>query len=90
MGDVIEVNFRSEKYAEGPAHCLGCAHRWDAVVPYGTEILECPSCGGEEGIFTGLFAPAEKVWECGCGNQLFYYTEKGALFCPTCGAEQAF
>jgi hypothetical protein len=74
--------------AQGEAFCLQCRHEWQAVVPAGKSVcdilLECPQCQTMTGRLRYDFAPAGNVWECHCGNQLFYITPEGH-FCPNCG-----
>lgn len=36
-------------WEQGPVTCRACHRFWIAVRPYGTEPLECPSCGEREG-----------------------------------------
>jgi hypothetical protein len=76
----------AEVHLEGPALCLVCDHRWEAVVPPGTVWLECPSCRTEKGVFTGPCYPHEGgyLWRCNCGCELFQITPS-ALRCYHCG-----
>lgn len=70
----------------GDAFCLQCGHHWVAVAPPGTVRLECPECHTEKGLFKFecVVPDGTAVWECGCGNQLFYLTPVGHL-CANCG-----
>lgn len=70
----------------GDAKCLTCNHEWVAVAPIGTVDLECPKCSTFKGVFMYMTAP-EVVWECNCGNQLFFIDEHGPM-CSKCGLRQ--
>lgn len=89
MGDVVE--FRkpanpSDQYANGPAFCNSCGHKWKAVAAVGATQLECPECHTLKGRWLLNFAPSpgELVKQCKCGNQLFFATLHG-LMCIECG-----
>lgn len=71
----------------GPVRCIGCKHEWVAVSPVGVyDELECPSCGALKGVRTSTIAPEDgEVWQCNCGNQLFFLTPTGAPLCANCG-----
>jgi Zn finger protein HypA/HybF involved in hydrogenase expression len=73
-------------HATGQAICLHCQHSWVAIAPVGTIDLECPECKLPKGAFNYACVPPDdvKVWECHCGNQLFYITPEGH-WCPNCG-----
>lgn len=80
----------TEPHGHGKAFCIACNHNWQAVAPVGVTELECPQCKTMKGRYTFAFAPStEKVWECGCGNQLFNFDMNG-IFCPNCGVYQTF
>lgn len=72
----------------GKVKCLSCRHEWIAVRPIGTVWHECPACTLSMGRTMGSIDYDEKdanmVWNCSCGNDLFYLTEKTAE-CPVCG-----
>ncbi len=80
-----------EQHGTGEAFCMACDHRWVAVAPTGTTILECPSCKRHTGHFKFEFAPSEGqlVRECTCGNQYFYLTPDGHM-CVSCGIYQEY
>lgn len=42
---------------QGPATCLDCGHRWEAVAPPGTVTMTCKSCGLDKGVWVGTFLP---------------------------------
>lgn len=71
---------------EGRVKCLACQHTWQAVAPYGTIWLECPSCTLVRGTWLFPFSRPEGclLWTCKCGNQLLLVTETKVL-CPHCG-----
>lgn len=91
MGSVVEFK-RPEKelpHATGEAFCARCDHTWVAVAPVGTTLFECPNCHTHGGMFKFMCAPEAPVWNCPCGNQLFYITTEGH-FCPNCGIWQRY
>mgnify|MGYP000489409234 CR=1 FL=1 len=75
-------------HIDGEAKCLACQHEWVAVAPTGTLGLDCPECGAFKGVFKGLTAP-DTVWECTCGNSLFFISPEGSM-CSICGEVQVF
>lgn len=84
MADIIKMNDRTY---EGIAFCIDCRHEWLAVSEK-HEWLECPECGLIKGRFKYQFEPhADPLWECLCGNNLFFATRAG-YFCPNCGKWQ--
>lgn len=92
MSNVVEFAPRHEKtdpHATGEAFCLACDHVWVAVVPVGETLFECPSCRSMQGRFRYEVVPSCDVWECQCGNQLFYITPDGH-WCPRCGILQQY
>ena len=36
-------------HISGPVICTRCRHKWIAVRPVGTDLLECPVCGASRG-----------------------------------------
>lgn len=89
MSNVVDIPLGSnDPHGHGEAFCLGCGHEWQAVVPLGTTRLECPKCHSMKGLLKFEFIP-EEMWECGCGNRLFYITSDGHV-CANCGAEQNY
>jgi len=85
MGDVVELNSNRAGWLTGPAICLGCRHEWTNVSRGGDVTLLCPSCGTYKGVPKGLVYPKE-VWECVCGNDMFFLTRSGAV-CARCGSQ---
>ena len=81
----------SEQHGQGESFCLQCGHTWQAVVPTGVTRFECPECRTMKGLMRFEFRPAEGqlVWECRCGNRLFYMTQDGHL-CANCGIYQSY
>jgi len=72
----------------GDARCLQCGHQWVATVPAGEAWIECPACHTNKGAFIGKCYPRDGlIWECACGNDLFFKTPDGNL-CPICGLYQ--
>lgn len=80
-----------DQHGAGKAFCFGCKHEWIAVAPTGLTEFECPNCGAYKGRWRFGFYPAlnDEVWECACGNQLFYMTPDGHL-CANCGIYQSY
>lgn len=78
-------------FASGQAACLGCGHRWAAVAPVGVLRFECPACRATKGLWVFEFVPPDGVplWQCDCGNNLFYHTPDGHM-CPSCGIYQEY
>jgi hypothetical protein len=79
------------QHGYGEAFCIACNCTWGACAPTGTTVLECPNCKAMKGHFKFKFAPADGqfVYECDCGNQLFYLTPDGHL-CANCGVYQIY
>lgn len=88
MGEVIDLTKTREEnrpHLEGRAICGACKHEWHAVAPAGTTELECPKCFTMMGLFkTDVTPHGGVIWQCKCGNDLFYLTPDGAL-CRRCG-----
>lgn len=88
MSKIIDLAaHRYDPHREGPAECVHCGHAWMAVAPVGTEVLDCPACGLETGVFSGLVMRDGPEWHCGCGNAFFRIAAEG-IYCPVCGAWQ--
>ena len=89
MGDVVPII--GKQHGQGDAFCITCEHSWQAVAPTGTVWLECPQCHTMKGLFRFAFFPADgqMVWQCNCGNQLFYLTPEGHM-CANCGIYQRY
>ena len=86
-----KVSESVEQHGCGEAFCIACNHTWQAVVPTGTTIFECPSCHTMKGRYRFEFMPksGDLVRECNCGNQLFYLTTLGHM-CANCGTYQEY
>jgi hypothetical protein len=83
-------------HARGPALCIDCKNRWEAVVDEqalrdADGWLECPVCGLYKGRMQGPFMPmvGSKLWHCQCNCNLFHITPAG-VHCPNCGRTQEF
>jgi hypothetical protein len=74
----------------GPAFCLECRHRWVAVAPVGSTVLECPACGCFKGGRLAMVQRAGPHWVCNCENALFFIRQGGDIYCANCGADQVF
>lgn len=92
MGDVVDLKIVTknddaeggdEPHLEGPAFCGACHHEWQAAVPHGTTLLECPKCSRWWGALKHAIEPKES-WRCNCGEALFWLTPTGAM-CRRCG-----
>lgn len=94
MSEVVElfpkVEPEDEPHLAGEAFCGACGHEWAGVAPVGTSKLECPNCKRWWGLFKHPVDAAEgtTVWECNCGNDLFFITG-AAIKCRKCGAPQS-
>lgn len=93
MGEVVAFREKSDPHCSGPAVCLGCRHKWAAVAPVGTWLLECPSCGTLKGVYEGLCQaqPGDLAFACNCGCKALTAYKRGALFhliCMKCGVDQ--
>jgi len=88
MTNVIQLHKKDEgPHATGEAFCMHCKYEWVATAPIGlNERFECPACTSHKGMFKYQFAPSDddELYECNCGNQLFYITPEGHL-CANCG-----
>lgn len=84
---VVAFPKKPAPHLSGTVRCIGCKHEWEAVSPVGVyDELECPSCGAFKGVRTSTIAPEDgEVWQCNCGNQLFFLTPTGAPLCANCG-----
>ena len=79
MGTVTDLTaYREHKYPteEWRAMCTACKGMWRAVVPVGTNWLECPHCGLETGAETHL---------CPCGSDVFQILPSVGIACVDCG-----
>ena len=48
MTDIVDID-EHRQHIFGPVVCTRCRHKWVAVRPVGTDLLECPVCGGNRG-----------------------------------------
>jgi hypothetical protein len=80
-----------EQHGCGDAFCMSCGHEWVGVAPTGSTFFECGQCHRWTGHWKfGFYPPTDtKVWQCNCGNQLFYMTPEGHL-CASCGIYQRY
>lgn len=87
MDNVISLDAH-RPHKHGPAKCLACGHKWEAVLPIPGAFtdFQCPGCGLYKGVFVGLFELPEGTlhYECKCGNALFELSPDYAS-CPLCG-----
>lgn len=86
MSNVIQLHNREgSPHMQGPARCVACGHKWEAVAPVGTKQLQCPKCHTLKGLFMNPVAPSEnQIWTCACGCQLFFIGPK-YMHCYQCG-----
>lgn len=49
MADIVDLDAR-RAHTASVASCMACWHEWAAVVPVGTDLLECPRCGKDLGV----------------------------------------
>ena len=84
MTNVVNLAER-RPHVSGKAKCLHCKHEWVAVAPEMASPLECPECGLDKGVFSGLASRAELLhYTCGCGSDTFFLSENGP-YCANCG-----
>lgn len=90
-GQIIDLQSRKPVATlEGSAHCRECGHSWQAVIPVGHVVLECPACRTFKGVFDyGMLPEKGTIWRCNCGNDLFIIRPEG-LLCYRCGAVPSF
>ena len=68
----------------GPARCLDCGAKWEAVAPIGMTVIDCPKCGAQKGARLAMVQKEGAHWTCVCGNALYFIQEEGS-YCPNCG-----
>jgi hypothetical protein len=85
-GKVLRFEKPTVPHLRGPARCLGCGYRWEAVAPEGTiTSLECPDCARFHGVFEGVTEPEHGTrFVCDCGCDLYYILPSGCQ-CLMCG-----
>ena len=52
MGEVVSNVTRiadARPHLCGPAYCVDCRHKWEAVAPIGMTVMTCPNCGQNKG-----------------------------------------
>jgi hypothetical protein len=92
MGSVVEFKQREEPHQSGEAVCISCRHKWVAVAPVGTWLLECPQCTAVKGVFrwpTGA-DEGDSLFVCKCGCEaLTAYIHQGKfrLRCMSCAID---
>lgn len=79
-----------EPHLSGNAQCIGCGHKWVAVAPVGTVVMDCPECTLPKGRFRNACAPVEdaEIWQCTCGGDLFMVVKNAGYMCVACGFYQ--
>lgn len=84
---LAEHKIENSPHVSGPALCLGCGHKWQAVLPVPVpSVFDCPKCTLEKGVYRGLCAPPEDediIFKCNCGNERFL-SQPGGMFCECC------
>lgn len=91
MADVIildgvrKLRKEAEPHMHGPAQCVHCHHKWEAVAPVGVSTLQCPSCFTNKGLFTNFVDYTEPRWQCDCGSQFFAIGQHKGIYCIQCG-----
>jgi len=85
LNDYKEAN---SPHQAGPAQCIECGHKWEAVAPVSVVSFKCPKCGTNKGVWSGVCLPSdEKVVHCSvCENTLFFLLAETGL-CAKCGVE---
>lgn len=81
-----EVEPEEIPHISGDAICSNCNNQWVAVAPVGTDDIECPECRTFRANFKYFCAPSDDspIFQCNCGETLFWITPKGCL-CRGCG-----
>ena len=84
MSDDKITNLDSRRpHLSGDCVCSSCGHEWPCVIQVGLANVECPKCSTMFGALKHPIEPA-RYYTCGCGNNRFWWTPKGAL-CQKCG-----
>lgn len=84
MGDVVDITSKLP-HMSGKCQCLHCKHKWVGVAPIGTLSLECPECGLNKGVFSGVSA-TENLFMCECSSLHFVLSvDVGGAICSNCG-----
>ena len=82
-----------EPHSHGTAKCMNCKHEWEAVVPTGTHVLDCPQCESHRGMWKYPFAAPVGSAYLSCANcdseHLYTYIMQGARYvrCASCGSD---
>ena len=78
-------------WVTGPAICLRCRHKWEALSEATMRSLECPECGLSTGVPRGVIVPSqdEEMWTCNCSNDTFWVLRDG-IMCLVCGERMDF
>lgn len=88
MAKIVELSeHRYDPHRAGAAECLCCGRAWMAVARVGVDVLTCPACGHETGVWSELVMVRGPEWFCECGNGFFRIAPEG-IYCPACGAWQ--
>lgn len=66
--------------------CPDCKHQWVGVAPVGTCWFDCPQCDSSRAHARFPVMP-KTVWECSCGNDVFYLKPGGCACCTRCGID---
>lgn len=77
-----------DEHIQGEAHCMYCNHKWSAIAPIGTIILECSKCHCMKGVFTNAVLP-DAYWQCSCGCCFFVISGISKnIICVVCAKAQ--
>lgn len=87
--NIIPLREYDGPWLSGTAICGTCKNEWIATAPCETKRLECPSCSGITGVFKFEVIPEKEIWNCSCGNDLFYVC-RDSFVCRICGKHQIF
>lgn len=81
MTNIIDLD-EHRSHLSGPVICTRCRHKWIAVRPIGTDLLECPSCGANRGasLDTMLHKPHIILGQECCGQR----DSDGLCAAPAC------
>lgn len=87
MSKIIQFVKKKEDIPHWAGECLcgACGHEWAGAAPVGENShLECPKCKRFWGATKHAFVPNNPIWQCNCGEKLFWITADGSM-CRGCG-----
>lgn len=91
--DLAQKRLERSTHLTMPAVCMQCGHKWVAVAPVGTYVLECPSCHVMKGVAEGFVKSEHPSFTCNtCFSNLFTIPWRSKetiphILCAGCGME---